>query len=558
MAIETIVLRVERQEAEVVEHLCSDAAVVVGRSSSSDLVIPDPYLSRRHARFSKRDDGWYVEDLSGRSRTLLNGVVVAQPARLSFGDVVKLSDTVVRIAAPSDSGSGSEQVPTPAPSDAGTLFRPASALIERTERIDPALGGDRLARQTDRLRVLNSVHRALAGPITLEALLELILDRIFAELLPDEAVVFLKDGRGDFYRAATRRVPGIAGDYLYSRRLVQEVSEKQLAALVLDASSDERFSASESMMASGVRSLLAAPLLDPSGCPGMIVISSRAQVRSFSEDDMELLVSLASAAAMRMRNIALAEESARRRALEKELDLARQIQMALLPTTLPSVHGYELRGFSGPSRTVSGDLYQVQMRQDDRECVILLADVSGKGMAAALLTASLEALAIGPIEVGHPPEGILARLSRRLFARTAAERYATAFVAVLDAELGSLRYANAGHNPSLLMRADGNCQRLGATGIPLGLLPIAEYEGQDLALAPGDTLLVYTDGLSEAANPEGEEYGVERLEAVLRRNLTEPLEKLANDVEGDIEAFARGEPYADDRTFVLLRRTRLP
>jgi len=166
---------------------------------------------------------------------------------------------------------------------------------------------------------------------------------------------------------------------------VHEVTEKQLAALVFDTSRDERFAASESIVSSGVRSLVAAPLVDPESCPGMIVLSSRANVRQFSEEDMELLVSLASVAALRIRNIALAEDAARRRALEKELELARAIQVALLPEKLPQVRGYELHAVNAPSRAVSGDLYQVQMRSDDRECVVLIADVSGKGIGAAQL-----------------------------------------------------------------------------------------------------------------------------------------------------------------------------
>src|SRR5262249_6899884 len=158
--------------------------------------------------------------------------------------------------------------------------------------------------------------------------------------------------------------------------------------LVEDVSADERFNKAESIMGTGVHSLVAAPLLDSDGCPGFIVLKSRSQVRKFSPQDMEELVFLADAAAMRIRNIKLAEESAKRQALEKELARARQIQMALLPAELPNVPGFELHASNIPTRAVSGDLYQVSLRKDDRECVVLLADVAGKGMAAALLTAS--------------------------------------------------------------------------------------------------------------------------------------------------------------------------
>lgn len=554
MALDEFVLRIEGGRSDPVEHRCSGTLLVIGRSSSADVVIPDPYLSRRQAQLVRRDDGWYIEDLGGRNGTLLNGRPVAEPTRLSVGDVIKMSDTVLRVAPPPDAPASDSGAVTAA--DSGALYRPASALIERAAAIDAAQSPEGLRRQARRLQLLNDVHRALAVSSTLEELFNLILDRVFAELVPEEAVIFLKDARGEFYRAATRRLPGVGGDYLYSRSLVHEVTEKHLAALVFDARSDARFAAAESIAASGVRSLVAAPLLDTEGCPGMIVLSSRAHVRRFAEEDMELLVSLASVAALRIRNIALADEGARRRALEKELELARQIQVGLFPERLPEVPGYELRAFNAPSRAISGDLYQAQVRKEGRDCVLLVADVSGKGIAAALLTASLEALATGPIEVGLPPEEICAKLSRRLYARTSAERYATAFVAVLQHEEHRMRYANAGHNPALLVHADGGCQHLAATGIPLGLLPVADYTGEELHIEPGDTLLVYTDGLTEAANPAGEEYGVDRLVAVLRRHVGSPLDTLVEDIEQDIEGFAGGVPYADDRTFVLLRRVR--
>ena len=336
--------------------------------------------------------------------------------------------------------------------------------------------------------------------------------------------------------------------------MAREVTENGLAALVVDASADERFNAAESIMDSGVRSLVAAPLLDSEGCPGLIVLNSRIQVRRFSENDMEELVSLAAAAAMRIRNIALAEDAARRKVLEKELALARQIQMTLLPAALPAVSGFELEASNIPTRAVSGDLYQVQLRREDRECVVLLADVSGKGMAASLLTASLEALAAGPIEVGHPPDGICSRLSRRLYARTSAERYATGFVGVLHTDSGRFCYANAGHNPALLLRASGEHEELKATGLPLGLLPFGEYAREERSLGPGDLVVMYTDGVTEAANPAGEEYGLARLLELCRRHAASGVAALACALQSDLDTFAEGLPFGDDRTFVLLRR----
>jgi sigma-B regulation protein RsbU (phosphoserine phosphatase) len=203
-------------------------------------------------------------------------------------------------------------------------------------------------------------------------------------------------------------------------------------------------------------------------------------------------------------------------------------------------------------------LYQVFQRRDEREHVLIIADVSGKGVPASLVTASLEALVAGPVELGRPPEEIFERISRRLYGRTPPETYATAILAVLREEDGTVHYVNAGHFPGLVLRGSGDVERLEATGVPLGLFPSAEYSVQEIVLAPGETLVLFTDGIPEAINPQDEDYGLSRLEAICRENRREPVETLATAVWTDLEDFARGLPFADDRTLLVARRRARP
>ena len=548
-----LILRIEPHLGDAFTHEATGDSLVFGRSSKADLMVSDRYMSRLQARLYREGESWLIEDLGGRNPTLLNGKPIPQPVRVAPGDLIAVSDTRIHVEGP---GAGPRISPHDSTVAGNTLFRPASALLAVGEGrgLREDVGEAGLRHHTDRLRRLNEFHRALAAPITLEALFELVLDRAVADLWPEEAVIIMRQPDGEFARVAQRRLPGTSGDFLYSRSLAREVTEKGMAALVEDTSADDRFNTAQSIVSSGVRSLVAAPLLDSDGCPGLIVLSSRINVRSFTEQDMEELVFLAAAAAMRILNIALAEDAAKRKVLEKELALARQIQMALLPAELPAVPGFELHASNIPTRAVSGDLYQVQMRREGRECVVLLADVAGKGMSAALLTASLEALAVGPIEVGLPPDGICSRLSRRLYARTSPERYATAFVAVLHTDTGRFCSTNAGHNPALLLRASGEHEELGATGLPLGLLPVDEYTREERALGPGDLVIMYTDGVTEAANPAGEEYGLARLLELSRTHVKDGVPALAAALQADLDTFASGVPFADDRTFVMLRR----
>ncbi len=534
-------LRVTPPVGDAFEHVCTTESLVVGRSSRADLVLSDRFLSRQHARFYREGDGWMVEDLGSRNTTLLNGRPVTGPARVGPGDLVKLSETVIAVAG---EGGAVPAPPAEEKSSSDTIvLRSASELLAAAER-----------ESAGRLKLLNEVHRALATTHNLKDLLEVVLDRAFAHLGPEEAIVYLKSPHGGLERVATRRLPGAKGELSHSRSLEHEVVEKAQAALVLDALTDERFAAAQSILSSGVRSLIAAPLLDASGSLGMIVLGSRIHLRRFSEQDMELLVAFASVAALRIRNLSLAEEAARRRELEKELAIARHIQLALLPESLPDIPGYAVFATNDASRAVSGDFYEFQQRDESDEQIIVIADVSGKGIGASLLAASFDSLLMGPIEVNYPPDVICSRVSRRLYAKTPPERYVTAFLLALDPASGRVSYTNAGHNAGLLVRADGAIQRLDATGMPIGLMPFAEYEKAEVTLAPGDLIVLYTDGLTEASNPDGDEFGLERLEAVVRRHASEPLVALAVAIETVIEVFADGTPFGDDRTLVMLRR----
>ena len=537
-------LRVTPPIGEPFDHLCEADSLIVGRSSKADLVLSDRFLSRQHARFYRDGDAWMVEDLGSRNTTLLNGRPLAVPGRVSAGDLVKLSETVITIEGADSAASRPKTEDSVKTSSSDTIvLRSASELIAAAER-----------ESAGRLKLLNEVHRALAASLTLEELLEVVLDRTFVHLGPEEAVIFLKKPYGGLERVASRRLPSARGDFFFSRSLESEVAEKGQAALVLDAQTDARFAAAESIMSSGVRSLIAAPLLDSSGSHGMIVLSSRIHVRRFAEQDLELLSALGSVAALRIRNLALAEEGARRRELEKEMAIARQIQLALLPDQLPEIPGYSVFAMNDASRAVSGDFYEFQGRDEGDEQVIVIADVSGKGMAASLLAASFDALLMGPIEVGHPPDLLCARVSRRLFMKTPPERYVTAIITALDPGSGRLSYTNAGHNPGLLVRADGSVQRLEANGLPLGLFPVVEYEKVEITLGPGDLVVLYTDGITEAANPKGDEFGLDRLQAVVRKYSQEPLVALAVAIETAVEVFVDGTPFGDDRTIVMLRR----
>lgn len=534
---------------ESFERTFTSGPVVIGRSSRAAVPIADLMLSREHARVDLDSDAWWVQDLGSHNGTFLNGERLTARARLCEGDVLSLGSSRIAVSrAPSGElarVSESEH----------TIFRPAAELLEERRTGSQLTDREELRRHVERLRLINEVHRALSRPITQAELLELILDRAFVHLRPEEGAIFMRSPDGGFERVASRSAQGTGHTPFYSTHLVREVAEKGMAALVLDVAADERFAGAASILGAGMRSLVAAPLMDPEGSLGMLVLGSAVRTRCFSPEDMELLVSLASAAALRIRNVALAAEAAERQRLASEMALARRIQEALLPEHLPDVPGWELYASNRASRVVSGDLYTAATCGDPAELAFMVVDVAGKGVAASLLTASLEALCAGPIEAGFAPHDTFDRVSNRLYRRTPPEKYATAFLGALEPTTGRLRYANAGHLPGLVLGREGQPRWLPRTGLPLGLLPGSTYPPAEVGLEAGDLLVLYTDGYTEAENREAEEFGQERLLATCTELRSRPLPAFASALDAALETFTGGAALSDDRTLLLLRRT---
>jgi sigma-B regulation protein RsbU (phosphoserine phosphatase) len=542
-------------EGEPFEHPLEGESLVIGRSSRCDLAVSDRCLSRQHVRIFKSDDNWMVDDMGSRNGTRLNGSMISGPTPITPGDVIDASMSRITFG-----GSGGVEPQSSSFDDSRTIFRPATDIISESERefARPSDSGTQeLRRAAAQLRVMYDVHHALDQSASLEELLDNVLERVFVHLRPQHGAIFLKEKDDDcLVRATSRSQLAGTDEFPESKSLASEVIGKGLAAMVSNTSTDPRFVDAESLLDAGVRTLVAAPLLTPEGAIGMIVLSSTLANRQFGETDMEMLVVVASATGLRLRNLALAEEAAERRRFEQEVTLARRIQVALLPAEDPEVAGLEIHGGNIPSRGVSGDYYQVVERPEANEVAVIIADVSGKGIGASLLTGYVDALVNAYLGENLEPEEIFNRVSPQMNSKTPVESFATAFLGILSTDTGALRYASAGHDPTILTRASGEIEMLMPTGMPLGLMPDATYTVAEAGLEPGDSLVMYTDGITEAANPDEEEFGRERLVAVCQEHNGESPKELASSIEAVVDAFVEGVPYHDDRTLVILRRLR--
>jgi sigma-B regulation protein RsbU (phosphoserine phosphatase) len=534
-------------------------SIVIGRSKTVDLPITDRFLSREHARLFQDHGTWWIEDLHSRNGSWLNGKRIDHPAPVHDGDRIRLSNSYILSGPEPDDF---EKTPTDfITAGSSATFRPVAEITTgQSSRLPTNLASpEAFHAHTDDLRLLNQIQSSLSRAVDLEGLMHQILDRSFEALGPDQGVIFLRQASGEFHLAAERARGPMANEPLRSETLLKKVAEEGLTALVQGLDRDPDWQSADSMLEQGIKSLIAAPLKDADGPLGMIALTSKHADSPFGDPELQLLVSIAAIASLRVRNLLLTEDAVRRNLaqdqLDQELELARKIQLGLLPSGIPEIEGFDIYGSSIPSRRVSGDYYQVISRKDGQEALVVLADVAGKGLGASLLMASLEALAIGPIEVGHPPAEICRRISRRLFERTISSRFATMFVAAFNIGNGSFSYANAGHCPALLIRAEGKVTRLKATGPPLGLFLNKTYTQSRHRLHAGDLLFLYSDGFSEASTPDDNEYGIRRMTRLCKAHRELPLPELASRLEKDIESFVQGHPYEDDRTLLVVRRT---
>ncbi|HEV8241808.1 MAG TPA: GAF domain-containing SpoIIE family protein phosphatase [Thermoanaerobaculia bacterium] len=289
---------------------------------------------------------------------------------------------------------------------------------------------------------------------------------------------------------------------------------------------------------------------------GVLVVGdkeSRSGVGPFPDEDRRALSLFANQAALALEQARLHQASLEKERLEREMELAAQIQQGILPRALPTIAGYEVLGWTKPARHVGGDYWDVVPLPDGR-FALLVADVSGKGVSAALLVSTLHSALRLLLARGESTSAMLQAVNQHLIDFSAANKFATLLLAALDAKSGEVRYVNAGHNPGVLLRESGEIERLGACAVPLGLLPGPVYGEKTFTLEPGDLLCLYSDGVTEAASPSEEEFGLERLEVALRGQLGSTLPELRSMIEHELRDFVAGQPQGDDQTVVLLRR----
>lgn len=528
----------------------------IGRSSDNDLSFPsDMSLSRHHLVLEQAGDGWYVEDLGAKNRTTLNGRRVEGKTRLAQGDRIGAGQLVLVFGGTKVSTGPVEFVPG---GDEGplraTVMTSLRGVLSRENTMPGTtrtpVVGDRRGLPLDHpgVAALIRAGRELAGHRPLDELFELILDLSIQAVGAERGVLMTLEGEDLVARAV--RGEGFRISSAVRDRVVRE----RASLLVRDTALDEAFKARDSIVGQQIQSVMAVPLQTNDRVIGLVNVDSRSFARPFTPDDLDLLTVLANVAAIRIEQQRLALVEQQERIISRDLEQAAVIQQRLLPREAPTVPGFELAGHNLPCRTVGGDYFDFFPYPDGRVGLVL-GDVSGKGMPAALLMTALK----GGVQVllTDPPDDVpllMSRLDRVVAANFPRNRFVSLFFGLLDSKTGQMTYCNAGHNPPLLVRADGTVERLPSCGTILGIFPDLGYAVKTAELRPGDALTLFSDGVTEEQNPAGEEFGEARLASLIVEKAKLGAIELVEAIRQTVLAWAAGAPAADDVTVLIARR----
>ncbi len=509
---------------------------VIGRRSGSDVHVMDTEVSREHAEIAQVGGRFLVRDRGSRYGTFVNGSAVTEVA-LAHGDRIRLGR------------SGKAELlfwigePPPQGTDSGGSsviggFRQVVSLLETLQ----AVGSARL----------------------LDEVLTLVLDAAIEMAEAERGFVMLANRAGELElklaRAAGKTaLPG--SGFERSRKIPEAVYASGTARVVTDLQHGDLAQAHEGTIALGIRHVLCVPLRlvryveHPGTTPasqsiGVLYLDSREKGALLSHTARAALETLAAEAAGAIENTRLYREAVEKARLDEELKIASEIQQALLPKPQRTGTFFEAFGTSIACRAIGGDFFEYLDLPGGR-FGFALGDVAGKGPPAALLTAVIQGLLAAHALSSPDPRTTIDRINKGLVTRAIAARFATAFFGILDAE-GRLAYCNAGHNPPYLF-TNGSVRTLGVGGMVLGLFDAAAYEEDVVQLAPGDVIVLFSDGVSEAVNAAGEEFGEEAIPAAVRPALGQSPQAMLEALLAAVRGFADGTPMKDDVTAVVVR-----
>lgn len=538
---------------------------VIGRSPECDVILDVAAVSRRHVILTDESGEFFVQDLGSRNGTYIDGIRVEERAPIRHGNQMLICDVLFEFSNNAESGplgGLAGAVPDDASSLLGALAadgdEATSTIMATVDVSQRGKSWQLSAKPEAQLQALIEISNNLGSTLSVKEILPKLLDSLFKIFVQADRgfVVMRPKPEAPLVPVSSKaRRPGDEDNMRISRTIVEQALEGKKAILSADAASDERFNMAQSIADFQIRSLICAPLIANDGEPlGVIQIDTRNQLSRFTDHDLQVLAGVANQASIAMDNARLHEQAVQQRALQRDLEVANEMQHALLPSKSPDVPAYHFFAFYESALMVGGDYYDYVMLPEDRFAVIV-GDVAGKGVSAAILMAKLSSdvrfwLAREP-DTAKAVGEINASFSRHGWD----DRFVTMCVAVVDPRSHTLTLVNAGHMPPMLRGASGEVIEIGGdlAGLPIGVIDDYEFEAYQRELEPGDFVTIFTDGFSEAMNSRRDLYGIEKLAEVIGNKQVGPHD-LGKHVLDDVRRFAGDFPQSDDMCLVCFGR----
>jgi phosphoserine phosphatase RsbU/P len=522
-----------------------------GAETGNHLQLTDRRISRNCAAIVMEANRYYLEDRGQRRGMFVNGEKI-ESRMLNDGDAVTFGlEDSYQLVFRSATGTSDEAIP------------------QLLTRIDHMTSSESTGGGLRKLNMLLEATSLLHSALPLDSVLAKMIDHAIAVTDADRGLLEEADsGRTDSLRVRLARRSGgqrLPPESMTPSQTAIQLAMKQQSPVITEdlAQAEMNLQAAASIVSQGLRAVVVIPLYasarattDASSADvrrgeflGVLYLDSK-RPTAFTKLDRQILDALAADAASILDNARLVERERERQRLEQEIGIARDIQQALLPKNFKEYPHLTVSGVNFPCLSVGGDYFDV-FPLDDHRTAFLLADVSGKGLGAALLTTMLQG-ALSGMTLGTDPARVFNHVNRFLCDHSEVGRYATMFFGILE-DSGRLEFINAGHPSPILLRQGGAEEAFTEGSFPVGLVPEAEFSTATLQLEPNDTLVLFSDGVTEAMDPDEQLYGVARLREVLEGKMDMPLDDIQKLVLESVENFARGERQADDLTILVVR-----
>jgi serine phosphatase RsbU (regulator of sigma subunit)/pSer/pThr/pTyr-binding forkhead associated (FHA) protein len=523
---------------------------IIGRNPDCDIHLQPKSVSRRHAVIARRQEGFELGDTGSTRGTFVNGTRLTKPVLLKDGDTIQAGELLLRYS------SHAVQIQE-GDSEQSTVYATINILTQSDLNLP-------VVKPEAKLHALRLISQELGSTLQLNEVLDRVFDSLFA-IFPraERGFVLLKEPGGEgLVPELIRSRTGPAGELTISKTVLNRVLDGGQAILCKDL--PQEFPESVSVSEHKIRSLMCAPLFDEHRQPvGIIQIDTRDGRGRFEQDDLDLLATVAGQISVAVQNAQLHKALVRQREIEQELQFARQVMQSLLPERPASVPGYDFWAYYEPARQVGGDYYgfipiapaEPGPASIATRWAIAVGDVVGKGMPAALLSAKLSGEFKLLVHGDFEPARVVEQLNRQLDEGGGLDIYITFLLVILDVSRHHLSIVNAGHPCPLIRRKDGRVEEIGKSksGLPLAIMSDFHYQVAETMLEPGETVVLYSDGVTDAADATPDGFGRERLcESI--RTAAAGATATGEAIVQAVQRHVADQPQFDDITLVCLSR----